>query len=127
MSQGHWPLVLFDARVAVVFGAASDAGVGDVVLSDGLVAAGHPAGCACCTSRAAAAEALGRLFLQRARGEVAFFRRVIIDTDDTGVAAVKAALQSDPVVSARFRYAERGLSSSADQRSVQRDLGVQKL
>ena len=97
--------LMVDARVPVVFGAASDAQAGDLVLSNGLAGASHPAGCACCTSRTAAAEALDRLFQQRARGEVAFFRRVVVDTDVLGEEAVQAALRSDPVVSARFRSA----------------------
>ena len=97
--------LMVDARIPVVFGAASDAQRGDVVLREELAAAGHPAGCTCCTSRTAAAETLGRLFQQRARGEVTFFRRVIIDADEIGEKAVKAALESDAVVSARFRCA----------------------
>jgi len=39
---------------------------------------GHRPGCACCAPRAALAEALNRLFIRRARAEVAFFRRVAI-------------------------------------------------
>ncbi len=97
--------LMVDARVAVVFGSASERQEGDVVLSVGLVGAGHPGGCACCISRTAAADALGHLFLQRARGDVAFFRRVLVDTDEVGEEVVRAALQSDPVVSARFRAA----------------------
>ena len=97
--------LIVDARVHVVFGRASERQEGDVVLSEGLVGVGHLAGCACCTSRTAAAEALSRLFLQRARDEVAFFRRVLVDVDEAGEEAVRAALQSDPVVYARFRRA----------------------
>ena len=97
--------LMVDARIGIVFGAASEAREDDVVLSEGLTGTGHPAGCACCISRTATAEALGRLFLQRTRGEVAFFRRVLVVTDEVGQEAVRAALQSDPVVSARFRAA----------------------
>ena len=97
--------LMVDARVGVVFGAAFEAQEGDAVLSNGLADTGHPAGCACCTPRSAAADALSRLFLQRARGEVAFFRRVLVVTDEAGKAAVRTALRSDPVVCARFRAA----------------------
>jgi hypothetical protein len=95
--------LMIDARIGVVFGRASERQEGDVVLSEGIAGTGHPAGCACCTSRTAAADALGRLFTQRARGEVAFFRRVLVDADEAGRQAVRVALQSDPVVCARFR------------------------
>ncbi len=97
--------LMVDARIAVVFGDGSARQEGDVVLSEGLTNPGHLAGCACCTSRTAAADALGRLFLQRARGEVAFFRRVLVEADEMGKAAVRTAFQADPVVSARFRLA----------------------
>ena len=95
--------LMIDARIAVVFGRASERQEGDAVLSDGLAGIRHPAGCACCMSRTAAGEALSRLFLQRVRGEVAFFRQVLVDTDEVGREAVRNALQSDPVVCARFR------------------------
>ena len=66
--------------------------------------AGHPAGCACCAARQAAALALDRLFLQRARGEIPFFRRVAaVLATERGEASLRAALASDPIVSARFR------------------------
>jgi len=97
--------LMVDARIGVVFGRVSERQEGDILLTEGLASTGHPAVCACCTSRTAAANALGRLFTQRARGEVAFFRRVLVDTDEAGRQAVRAALQSDPVVCARFRIA----------------------
>ena len=97
--------LMVDARIVIVFGAASEAQQDDAVLTDNLAAGSHPAGCLCCTPRSAAAESLGRLFVQRARGEVAFFRRVLVVMDTAGEAAVRTALQSDPVVSARFRLA----------------------
>jgi len=98
--------IMFDARVGVAFGVCSDARDGDFILSDGLsLTAGHAAGCTCCTSRTPASEALGRLFVQRARGEVEFFRRVLVVSDEAGEGAVRAALEADPVVSARFRLA----------------------
>ena len=65
-------------------------------LSPGL--AGHRLGCACCTPRGPVAEALGRLFLARARAEVAFFNAVV---------AVRAALAEDQLSAGRFRLAHR--------------------
>ena len=67
---------------------------------------GHPVGCACCAPRGPVAEALGRLFLVRARGEVAFFRSVVAVTATAdGEAAVRAALAEDQVSAGRFRLA----------------------
>jgi hypothetical protein len=73
------------------------------VLSPGLP--GHLAGCACCVPRAPVAEALGRLFLARARGEVAWFRAVAVLASPAGEAAVRAALAEDRVAAGRFRLA----------------------
>ncbi len=97
--------LMFDARVPVVFGSSRHAQEGDAVLA-GLLdgAPGHDAGCACCVARTPAAKALGDLFMRRARGEVAFFRRVMVE-GQAAEAAVRAALQSDPVAAARFRLA----------------------
>ena len=105
-----------DARLPVVFGDFSTAGPDDALLIEGEApapagaavarfAAGprpwHAVGCACCVPRAAAAAALGRLYLARARGEVAFFRRVVAVVHDPG--AVRAALAADALAAARFR------------------------
>lgn len=65
--------------------------------------AGHPPGCACCVQRDPAAQALGRLFLARARGQVAWFRSVAVLATAAGEAAVRAALADDQVSSGRFR------------------------
>lgn len=108
--------LMFDARIPVVFGNRWEAQEGDAVLADVSdrpplhdAAGGHPPdpGCACCVARGPAAQALSRLFTQRALGEVAFFRRVLVD-DPAAEAAVRAALESDPVAAARFRLAEAG-------------------
>ncbi len=105
--------LMFDARIPVVFGNRGEAQEGDVVLAgmldgppghDPAGAPGHDVGCACCTARTPAAQALGRLFTQRARGEVAFFRRVLVEGRALE-AAVRTALQSDAVAAARFRLA----------------------
>ena len=98
--------LMFDARIPVVFGTLLDARDGDLVLDDGLGGeVGHDAGCRCCFGRSPAAETLGRLFLQRARGEVAFYRRILVVGDYLAERAIRAAFQSDPVVAARFRLA----------------------
>ncbi|MDE2515679.1 MAG: hypothetical protein KGL12_06620 [Rhodospirillales bacterium] len=66
--------------------------------------AGHRAGCTCCTPRGPAAEALARLFLARARGEVAFFTGIAALAESAeGAAAIRAALEGDVTAVARFR------------------------
>jgi hypothetical protein len=102
-----------DARVPVVFGSPDMAGPDDVLLFEGgeglasfEVDQGHAPGCACCTPRRAAGRALAALLQSRARGQVAFFRRVIVvTTSDAGRADIVAALRDDPVASACFRQA----------------------
>ena len=105
--------LMIDARIPVVFGIGQDVQEGDFVLAGPLGGpfehnllgmSGHGAECACCVARSPAAQALSHLFLQRARGEVAFFRRVVVEEQDLE-AAVRAALQSDSVAGARFRLA----------------------
>jgi hypothetical protein len=118
-----------DPRLVVRFGSAADLGAGGVaaaalLIEDGagepLAGApvarfavpasignlGHPFGCACCLPRGPVAEALGRLFLARARGEAALFDSVLVVTrTPAGAAAVLAALEGDVVTRARFRLA----------------------
>jgi hypothetical protein len=104
-----------DGRVLVVFGAIGDAGPDDALLIEGdaAVPSGHAVarftasrqphriGCACCAGRGEAAMALGAIFLARARGEVAFFRRVVAVVSD--IDAMRATLADDKLVSGRFR------------------------
>jgi hypothetical protein len=86
----------------VIFGTQDDAGPDDVVLALGNTkATPHAFGCTCCLPRTAAAQALGQLFLARARGEMGFFRRVIAAPEDA--ASVRAAVTDDVLVAARFR------------------------
>jgi hypothetical protein len=68
----------------------------------------HPAGCACCVPLGPVAAALNRLFLARAKGEAPFFRRVVAVAGAAGQAAIRQALEADPVVSFRFRLAQEG-------------------
>lgn len=106
-----------DARVPVRVGELADAGAGDAlllpagappltgwpaeVMSGG--AAGHVAGCACCQPRNAAAQALGALFLRRARGEIGWFRSVLAVVGPAEAAMVRGALDADPLTLAYFR------------------------
>jgi len=98
-----------------VFGARAVAGAEDGLLLEGVGADGpgvawfsvpkaaHVLGCACCPPRNAAGQALGRLFLARARGESVFFRRVVVVVkSEAGRDAVLAALEGDPLASAAF-------------------------
>jgi hypothetical protein len=68
-----------------------------------LAAFGHAPGCACCTLRGPAADALGRMFRARATGAAPFFRRVMVCASEAGVAAVREAVATDVVTMARFR------------------------
>ena len=109
-------MLRIDARIPVRFGVAKDARAGDAVLSEGEGALGpqpaaaftvqpgrHAAGCACCGPRSAAALALADLFTRRARGSVEFRSVLAVAKSEQGAAAIRDALQSDPVASARFR------------------------
>jgi hypothetical protein len=107
------------SRIDLRFGAVGDAGPEDALLIEGdaptdrpavvrftlpLRIAAHPAGCSCCAPRGPVAEALGRLFLARARGEVPWFRGVVAAVvSEAGAEAVRAALTEDVVTAARFR------------------------
>ena len=104
-----------DDRIPVRFG---EPRPGEAVLVEGLAAvppghpverfrvapglAGHPFGCACCVPRSPVAEALGRLFLARARGEVAWFGSVAVVATPQGETAVRTALADDQVSAARY-------------------------
>jgi hypothetical protein len=92
-----------DARIPVVFGNA--AGPEDVLLVEGPNwAAGHVVGCSCCGGRNEAGRALGRLMVARGRGDVVFFRRVVVALkSDAGRAVLLAALADDPLASVFFR------------------------
>lgn len=111
--------LFLDARVKLRIGTADMAGPDDALLieGDGVAPEGtvfgrflspvvgfHPIGCACCLPRGPVAEALTQLFLQRVRGEVAYFSAVVAaPCSAAGEAAIRAALQEDPMVMARFR------------------------
>ena len=89
--------VFVDARIPVVF--VGEAGPLDAVLAPADSIA-HAAGCACCVARSPVAAGLDRLFLQRVRGEMPWFTRVVA-LEDT--AALRTVIETDAVISARFR------------------------
>lgn len=114
--------LFLDARIKLRISTAAEADPAAALLVEGEVsvpagiaharfvlpqAAGHAIGCACCLPRGPVAEALSRLFLQRVRGEIPYFAEIVaVPAGAQGVAAIRAALQNDPVVFARFRLAE---------------------
>ncbi len=89
--------IFVDARIPIVFGV-DPTGTDVVLLPEGCEP--HPAGCACCVARGADAAALDRLFLDRVRGTIPWFTRVVVPEDSP---ALRNAVQSDPVLVARFR------------------------
>lgn len=97
-----------DQRIPVFAGDAAVAAADDVVVREAATAPPpHGIGCVCCASRPALARALARLFMARARGEVAWFTRVIVACPPGDEAAIGDAIAADPVSFARFRYAGR--------------------
>ncbi len=73
---------------------------GGLVARFSLGGATHALGCNCCAGRSAPAQALGAMFLARARGEGLFFRRIIAVVRDRTL--VRGLLEDDVMVRARF-------------------------
>jgi hypothetical protein len=69
----------------------------------GTSSPGHAPGCACCTLRGPAADALTRMFRDRATGAAPFFTRVVVLASPEGETAVRDALAADVVTQARYR------------------------
>ncbi|MDD3445682.1 MAG: GTP-binding protein [Zavarzinia sp.] len=93
------------ARTAVIINE-----FGEIGLDHQLVASAKDemillkSGCLCCTVKGDLIEALRRLFLQRMRGDIPEFDRVVIET--TGLAdpaPIIHTLMADPLVAARYR------------------------
>jgi hypothetical protein len=63
---------------------------------------GHGVGCACCSPRGPAADALTRMFRARATGTAPFFRNVRVLASAAGEEAVREALEGDLVTAARY-------------------------
>jgi hypothetical protein len=118
-----------DDRVPVRMGDVVSAGPGEALLIEGDApappgatvarfrlgaAGGHRAGCACCRTPGAAAEALARLYVGRARGDVAWFRAVVaVPETVAGQQAIATALQEDRLVVGRFRAAPQAPCASS--------------
>lgn len=118
-----------DMRIPVLFGAASAAdapGEDAVLVEDGAIMPregyavrfalpaqkfGHSFGCTCCTLRGPAADALTRMFRERATGTAPFFKRMRVLASPAGEAAVREALEHDAVTTARYVLAK---SAAAD-------------
>ncbi len=104
-----------DMRIPILFGA--EPGPDDAALvEDGfdmpakgyairfaLGLPGHAFGCACCTLRGPAADALTRMYRERATGTAPFFKRITVLASPEGQAAIRTALTSDVVAQARYR------------------------
>ncbi len=109
--------LFLDARLPVRFGTPDQAGPERALLIEGdapappgvpfarfVLAPGiHPASCACCAPRGPVAEALARLFLDRARGGAPFREVIALVRGPTGEEAVRAAVTADQLAAARFR------------------------
>ncbi|QXM26402.1 hypothetical protein KO353_04330 [Elioraea tepida] len=88
------------AETAVVAPAGLPVGAAAVVERLGPAPRRHAIGCPCCFApRGALANALSRLFVRRARGEVGFFREVFVALPGEEVEEAFG----DVLVSARFR------------------------
>ena len=107
-----------DGRIPVAFAAAVPQASGAALLVEGdaAVPSGtiferfpaekrrHPFGCVCCRSRSPAAQALSRLLLAYARGEISAMSGVLVlVATEAGRDSVCAALETDVVLQARFR------------------------
>jgi hypothetical protein len=64
---------------------------------------GHVFDCTCCTLRGPAADALGRLYRERATGVAPYFKRVVVLASPEGENAIREALDNDVVTQARYR------------------------
>lgn len=102
------------ARTAVIINE-----FGEIGLDHQLVASAKDemillkSGCLCCTVKGDLIDALRRLFLQRVRGDVPEFDRVVIET--TGLAdpaPIIHTLMADPLIAARYRL--DGVVSTVD-------------
>lgn len=91
-------------RVAGRAAAAGPGGPAPARAAFSPAAARHAIGCACCAGRSPAAQALDRLFQQRARGQCAWFDHVLaLAPSPAGAAMLAAALAEDVLTRARFR------------------------
>ena len=110
--------MFLDARLPLRFGTHQDRTPGEAVLTDGpdpgqppsarfdrIAPPAHPIDCACCNPRTAAALSLASLFRDRALTPGPAFRSVLAVVTPEGETAIRDALTTDPLVSARYRLA----------------------
>jgi hypothetical protein len=108
-----------DMRIPIVLGAAPSP-MDAVLVEDGkdmpaqgyavrftTTLPGHIAGCSCCTLRGPAADALGRMFRERATGNAPFFPRVVVLASPAGEQAIREALEQDVVTRARYKIQQQ--------------------
>ena len=101
-------MMRIDARLPLRFGPSETLRPDEALLTDASIAPAtspHGAACACCIPRSGAALALATLFRNRATGSGPPFRAVLASVGRANEDALKAALESDPVASGRFRLA----------------------
>ncbi|MDE8344857.1 MAG: hypothetical protein POH28_01595 [Acidocella sp.] len=63
----------------------------------------HAPGCGCCAGRGPAATALGWIFQARARAEISYFTTLVVVATADGQAAIRDALDEDPVARSLFK------------------------
>lgn len=111
--------MFIDARLPLRFGKPHDRTPNEAVLTDGpepyqppsarfegtTTPRTHPTDCACCNPRTAAALSLAALFQNRATTSTPAFTRVLAVVTPEGETAIRQALATDPLVSARYRLA----------------------
>jgi len=104
-----------DMRIPIVMGAAPEP-LDAVLVEDGLASPkagyavrfalalpGHVLGCTCCKLRTPVADALARIFRERATGAAPFYHRVVVLASPAGEAAVRTAVAEDVMTHARYR------------------------
>ena len=115
-----------NSRLPVRFGPASSRRADEAVLSDKtplpappsfavpIVPVGHALGCSCCILRPAATLALADVFRRWVLGTA--FRAVLADLSAGNEAALRAALEGDIVVAARFRLQPEARPAKEERR-----------
>ena len=105
-------MMRIDARIPLRFGSLEDRRPGEAVLTDHAQPTApsarftptpetHTPDCACCNGRTNAALALAALFRDRAIGPM--FHAVLASATPAAEAEIRAAIESDPIVSTRYR------------------------
>jgi hypothetical protein len=103
-----------DARIPVRFGVPSSEQAAFLVeqgvttqaapaMRFALPQTGHVPGCECCAPLGPIAAALRALFIARAKGDLPFFREIVVLASPAGEAAVRETLAADALLIAWFR------------------------